>query len=296
MDNQILAQDNALTSSRHEYTSLEKNIMYSVMGELRKSDIETGKKFYHVSIRDLQDKTGVESRYVDYKNAIDRMIDKSFKIQKENGNYLHVNLFSSAEYLAGTGVIEVELSEKIKPYLLELKSNFTTFQLEMALTLRSKFSKRLYEMLSQYKDTGFMNLEINELKSRLGLISNDGTVQYEKWSAFERYVMKVAQKEINKVTDITFNYKPKKQGRSFTDIDFFITHEPYQVIIDFKDQKTEIFSRLINKFGLNKLQAQKVIEKHDEKHINKTLYKIQTGVRDGAIKNVGAYTAKTLGV
>ncbi len=40
----------------------------------------------------------------------------------------------------------------------------------MALSLKSKYSKRFYEMLSQYKDTRMMKVSINDLKHRLQFI------------------------------------------------------------------------------------------------------------------------------
>lgn len=73
----------------------------------------------------------------------------------------------------GQGIIEIGLDPKIR-HFFDLKQNFTTFQLHMALSLDSKYAKRIHEMLSQYKDIGSIKIELLELKRRL-LLYDDKT-------------------------------------------------------------------------------------------------------------------------
>lgn len=65
---------------------------------------------------------------------------------------MQVGLLASAEYLKGEGVIELEISEKMRPYLIDLKRNFTSFRLQAAFSLSSKYAKRIYQIASQWKD------------------------------------------------------------------------------------------------------------------------------------------------
>ena len=44
---------------------------------------------------------------------------------------------------------QAEDSEKMRPCLISLKSNFTSYHLQAALSLGSKFAKRIYQMASQ---------------------------------------------------------------------------------------------------------------------------------------------------
>jgi plasmid replication initiation protein len=126
---------------------------------------------------------------------------------------LQTTLVSSAEYIKGQGLIEIGIEPKLRPYLFELRQNFTTYQLELALILKSKFSKRMYEMLSQFKNTGIFRISVLDLKERLSLYNpKTKEEQYEKWSAFDKYVLKIAHKEINKHTDIQFEYEAIKTG------------------------------------------------------------------------------------
>jgi plasmid replication initiation protein len=123
---QIIVQDNAITTARYSMTALEKNIMYMVMSQLKNGDPEN--KYYRINARELMDTIGKKVRYDEFQEATSRILEREIRIMKENGNVLQINLISSAEFIHGTGMIEIGLDPKIRPYLFELKNNFTTFE------------------------------------------------------------------------------------------------------------------------------------------------------------------------
>jgi plasmid replication initiation protein len=296
---QLIFQDNAITTARYSMSALEKNIMYMVMAQLGKND--PADRYYQIYARDLMDRTKKEVRYVEFKEATSKLREREITILKENGNILQIGLISSAEYIKGEGIIEIGLDPKIRPYLFELKENFTTFELNMALSLNSKFSKRLYEMLAQFRSTKILRISVNELKERLKLIdSKTKEEQYEKWSAFEKYVIKVAQKELEKFTDITFEYELSKTGKRFTDIVFHIKQKPISEDTNTQAVPTEgakrIIERLTTDFRLRKDQAQAIIAQFSVQDINRTLYDINLKMKSNEVANIGAYTAKTFGI
>lgn len=64
-------------------------------------------------------------------------------------------------------------------------SRYTAFQLAMALRLTSKYAKRMYEMLSQHKEQGTIEISVEALKYRLALKDpKTGKEQYDPWSMF----------------------------------------------------------------------------------------------------------------
>jgi len=83
----------------------------------------------------------------------------------------------------------------------------------------------MYEMLSQYREKGIMEISVEELKYRLALKDpQTGKELYEPWHMFKEYVLTVPQKEIAEHTDIRFTYKPIKTGRKYTDLVFKIDY------------------------------------------------------------------------
>lgn len=299
MENKLLRQSNALTSSRFEYSVLERNLFYSVLKQLKKEP----RTKYVISANDLHRTTGVENNYENYKVATANMVGRVYEIEKDNGNLLQVSMFSSVEYIKGEGLIEIEMSEKLHPYLFDLKSNFTLFQLDVALALSSKFGKRMYEILSQWKtfNDGVKTFEIMELKTMLNLYNpKTGEEKYRNWTDFEVSVLKMAQKDLSKKdvnSDLSFTYIAEKKGRKYVSITFHIKSKSFQKMIDFKDVKAERWAVLVNEFSLNKGQAEHILQHYEESELNKIIYEIRIDIKGGKVlKSIGGYCAKRFGV
>lgn len=295
----VIAQDNKLTSARFEYSVLERNIFYSVLKQLTKEP----KHKYIVSVNDLQNATGVKNGYDRYTEATKNILGRVYEITEKNGNLLQVAMFSHCRYLKGQGLIEVGMSEEIHPYLFDLKQNFTQFQLDVALGLSSKFGKRMYEILSQWKsfNGGVKTFELIELKTMLNLYDPKKKQEsYTNWTDFERRVLKKAQTDLRRQeinSDISFTYKGNKLGRKYVSVTFYIKTKSFQKMIDFKDEKSRVYSILVNELHLNPKQAEKVIADYSEAEINAIIYQIRLDIRDNKIhKSIGGYTAKRFGV
>ena len=291
-DNLLVSQSNVLTESRIEYTALERNIFYMTLSQISKDP----KEFYYISVSDMTNKTGVKNNYTEYIEATERILSVVYSFKRpDNGNLLQVGLFSSCEYMKGQGMIEVSIDKKMTPYLFALKKSMTIFQLEVALSLTSKHSKRLYEILSQWKDQKEKTFELLELKRMLNLYNpKTGKQKYKNWTDFEIKVIKIAQRDLSKVnSDLNFEYRPNKFGKKYTSITFYIKNKTMQKTFEFEDESTVLFSKLVNEFRLRKDQAQKIMKQYSEEEINKKLFMIRGMMRDNKVKSIGAYTAKS---
>jgi plasmid replication initiation protein len=295
MKNKLLVQDNALTIARYEMTSLEKNIMYAIMSQIE--DIDSPMRTYKISVTDISEFTKRRVRHDDFKDAIQRLLTRDFSI-KDSGGYLQSTFIASA-YYDDRGFVEIEISIKIRPYLFALKKNFTSFGLETATSLNSKYSKRLYEMLCQFRSTGILRVTTHELKERFCLLNEDGTEKFEKWSSFEDKVLSMAQAEINEKAEFQFDYHLKKEGRKITAIEFAFRKTegapkvepivPQRVVSDVVALNARMLERFTN-YGLTTDQVAKIIAKHTEKVINKQLYELDCNKE--TVKNTAAYLLK----
>lgn len=297
LDGATLWQDNALTVARYEMTALEKNILYMVMASIKKDDAPN--TLYQVSAKELMALTGETIKVADLQRATKRLITRYFETTLPNGHLLQATFVASAEYMTGQGIIELELSQKVRPLYVELKERFTTMQLHTALTLNSKYAKRLYELFSMYKnlpDKSF-RIDVQQLKQQLDILDpKTGKDRYEKWTHFKNRVLDPSEHEINGKADLSFSYKPLKQGRSVTQIEFQVYYHPKQQIVAYEGPNAAVFGRLTTHFGLRPDQAHKVLTLHSLADINRQLHKIQLRAANHELENVGAYTAKLFGV
>ncbi len=126
-----------------------------------------------------------------------------------------VNWFSSFSY--EEGVIEYKFDPLLKPFLLQLKNNFATYQLKNILSLKSAYSIRMYELLNQYKVIGRRTIEIEELRTLLNIPQT-----YKSGDLIR--LMKSIKKELTSKTDLTFDFEAIKESRQFKSFEFTIQH------------------------------------------------------------------------
>jgi plasmid replication initiation protein len=293
-------QDNALTTARYEMTETEKNLFYMVVAQVKREDPPT--KMYQVSVKEMAAIVGSEElKFESYRKATERLNGRIFKTTLPNGNYFHGSFIASAEYKRGQGIIEIELSQKIRPFYVDLNERFTKIQLAAAISLNSAYAKRIFELLCMFKnmkDKKFRRSVI-DLKTMLGIIDEKtGKDTYPDWTKFKTNVLEVAGKEINGHTDLTFSYKPvygNRPGRGRKPVKE-VEFEVFYLAKQEPEPTTPLLERLVKQFRLRPDQAAKVLEIHSIEVINRQLYDIHTKANDGKVKNLGSYTAKVFGL
>ncbi len=291
-----LWQSNILTSARYELTKLEKNILYLAMREMQPTDLPG--QLYYVSTVELRERTGEEIKYDRLRIVTKKLLGRVLEADLPNGDLLQTHFFSSVQYIKGTGTLEISIDPKIRPFYGYLKSHFTTFQLDLAITLNSIYAKRFYEIFSMYKNlpNKVFRIPLDKLKLQLGLTDKDtGKDKYPLYADVKRNVLKPAE-EINTATDLAFTYREIKQGRKVVELEFTVIYSPKTTEIDYNEQETALFGRLINDFSLRKDQAIAALRTLSPAEISKRLYQIRMQITDGKVSNVGAYTAERLGV
>src|SRR5690606_36842431 len=112
----------------------------------------------------------------------------------------------------------LQFHPNLKDFFLELKEKFTTYQLENVVRLNSVYSIRIYELLKQYERLKKREFPLEELRSVLGI----EPTKYKQYGHFKSKVLLGAQNEINKKTDIQFDFNEFKSGRKVIGIEFII--------------------------------------------------------------------------
>lgn len=292
---QTLVEHNALITAHYDMSAPEQDIFSLVLAQLKEDD--GPEKLYHVLINELEELSKKQINYQDARRNAHKLLTRACTIVKDNGNVLEVTMISDAEYIKGGGHIKVGISPRLRPYLFNLKKNFTRYQLRMSGRLRSKYSKRIYKMLSQFKSTGTMRISVEELKTRLKLFDpRTGKEAFAKnWTEFANKVLEVSKQEINEHTDLRCSYQAHKTGRKFTHLAFKIARVPQEQLKarHGEDPTTaELRQRLITQFRLSDWQATDIIVHVPEQEIRKTFHEITVQLSDKRIQNVGGYTAK----
>lgn len=292
-------QDNAITKAAYDMSALEKDILLMLVAQINRSDKPN--KSYFIEAKELMERKGEEVSFEDLKKATRSLLLRFFETMVADNKLLQSAFISSAIYHKGKGLIEIEVNKNVLPFYHDLKNNFTTLQLNMALGLSSKYAKRIYEYVSMLKN--FSNpsatIDLMELKRRLGvaIFDKDKLLKnnYPNFADFEKRVLKVAKIEID-TTDVNFTYeliydKNQVRGRKkVAALKFTVTKAQITEARETDEQQRMIHTRLVSEFRLRKDQAQQVLATFTKEEIFKTLYDISL-VREH-IRSIGAYTAK----
>lgn len=228
----LVTQSNNLIEARHinPLTAREQKIILTMVSLVQPADEDF--KDYRISIREFHEMLGLEGRekYSEIKAITKELMTKSVEIPKSDGGWILANWVSSAEYLKGEGAIALSFSPKLIPYLLQLKSAFTSYQLSNILSLKSTYSIRLYELLKKWEYLGRWEQTVDELKLKLGIQPG----KYKQYGHFKSKVLKQAVDEINEKTDLLISFLEIRKGRKIEKVNFSIrssTSEKKQIVL-----------------------------------------------------------------
>jgi len=301
-------QSNALTESRFNFDATQLDIYFYLLSLLRVND-EPGKD-YDVYVNQIEALTGREWKYNRLREATKDLVGRVIEFDDMEGNFCQTALLASAKYMKGKGCIRVTISPVIHPLLFELKQQFTSFQLYCALAMSSKYAKRLYMLCSEWKnnvqkDDGNTSISrmysVDELRYMLELTDPTGKEpdQYKQWTEFKNNVLEVAMNQMNQYSDLKVFYKPKKLGRSYEMVQFFMSkNNVHQLLIDFKQEDIQLQLKAVDrklelteKYKLNEKQATTVVRRIEPKLLREVLDAVDAANKAGKVKNIAAYTA-----
>lgn len=227
----LVKQHNALTTARYNYSELQMDFLLFLLSKLRSTtdDLE-----YDLHMADLSKLTGKRYNYKYLQQATEEMGSRMFGV-KTKDSYDQLWLFQKVSYLDNQATIRVKLAQDMLPYLFDLKRNYTTFELQAALKLTSKYAKRVYQICSQWKDKPETPVyPVLEFKYMLGVADpKTGKEDYKLFGDFKSKALMVALDQINAHTDLKVELVTHKQGRAVTGISFRIKMQSYALSIDF---------------------------------------------------------------
>jgi len=221
-ENYVVTQGNNLIEARHKkpLNAREQKIILTMVSMINPTDEDF--REYVISIKDFHEMLGLQGRekYTEIKMVVENLMSKVIEIPREDGGWLLTHWVSTAEYMQGKGAIRLKFVPELKPYMLQLKSQFTSYRLSNILSLNSTYSIRLYELMKKWQHLGKWDFSVEELRSKLGV----GEKKYPRYANFKARVLMTAIEEVNEKTDLYISINENKNGRSVERIGFIIQH------------------------------------------------------------------------
>ena len=217
----VVKANQFIREARYSLTVRQQRLILYLISMIQREDDDFHE--YEISIQDYCKICGIKHSgelYQEIEDSIRELRDKSIGwVTLENGERPLLAWLEKARWTA-SGFIRVRLDADLKPFLLELKSRFTSYQLVNILQFRSKYSTRLYELACSYnyrnESDGYVKtFKVDELQELL-------SAKYAEYRDFKRRVLNPAISEINRYTDTILTLIERRQGKRVVGLEISI--------------------------------------------------------------------------
>ena len=228
----IVRKAEKLLTARYALSELAIKVITTVISMIDKNDSDF--HLYVLKVHDFKELAGKDgkiggSAYKALKDACNELMDKRIEFDDgEDVGFMITRWIASAEYFAGAGEIEIEISQKLRPLLLQLKEgNYLNYELRNILPLRSTYVIRLYELLKheynkvvKYKPNTpavMHEIEIEWLRDQFKIPDS------YRYDNIRSNIFDKAVKQFEEHTDLKISYKPsRKRGKRVLAVEFTI--------------------------------------------------------------------------
>lgn len=213
----IVKKSNALTRAHWKPESIwEPRIVALVASKVRESDEDFFT--YRIPVTEL---TGISDeklggiQYREIARSIEHLSKATIRIEgKKPSNFRQYNIFSMCGY--EDGYLIARFDPDLKPHFLNLKAQFTAYNLFEYLNLPSSYSQRIFEILKSWANAPEVVISVAELHEML----NAPASIRKDFRLFRTRVLEKSHKDILAHTSLSFEWEPIKIGRSIKAIRF----------------------------------------------------------------------------
>lgn len=228
-----VSKHNDLITSKVNFTLMEHRIFLYGISLINPMDSEEFPLHYEINVQKFAEMFGIDTDrmyHVLKETLADRMFNRSMTIDKEGSKKRRYHLVKYIDYDDNHGTLEIHFDEEIKPFVHQLKNNYTSYHLEQVSRLKSAFSIRFYEWSldrlrkNKGKPTQFF-LTIQEIKERLDIES-----KYKLYSDLKKRVIEKAITEINEehLCNLKIRYEEIKKGRSVYQLKLIVKYKKWE--------------------------------------------------------------------
>ena len=297
----LVVQHNALVNARFDLNTTEARIFLAMLTRIKRDDTSFTK--CELSVREVLDQ-GSSQNYGHVRKVLEKFASRLITIETlgsggkrmKQRTYSAIPLLARADYVEGEGQIVLRFNDELHDYLLDLHDNFTKAQLTELMKLKSASSYRIYWLLREYAAFGKRTMQLDELKSILGL--SEG---YDRFNNFRARVLERAKEELAE-TDLPFTYTTISKGRLVTHIEFLFkpigsatSNAVAQLsAAPISEWATAVLAAGVSPGSLSQIQERMSSGDYDEGYVHYVLDTVKAQVKNGKVKNEGGAVFKAL--
>ncbi|MBO0611330.1 replication initiation protein [Thiothrix fructosivorans] len=297
----VIRKSNKLIEARYRLSVWEQRLILTLLINISKQDEDF--KRYRIRVADFASQWQLESDnslYEKVHEAADSLVGRTLQISDDPTISKTVSWLAYVEYVRGSGVVELEFHNALKPYLLQLKKHYTEYQLGHVVNFKNQYTIRIYELLKmevfRYKSVGKFSKDFKyeDLRVLLAISKKE----YLLFGDFKKRIIAPSVDEISTHTDLEITeVRYGKTGRKVTDITFCVTIRTADELPTLqlemeeeppKEQVHPIVERLIS-LGFAVETASKYKTRYGVKRIERNIAYTLAKQQEGVVKDIPAY-------
>ncbi len=138
---------------------VDKQGKYLQTDKLQREHILTAKEYSELFNIDI------DNSYKFIRKACKKLMKTSIILKKiELNETWEINVCSTAKYNEKQGNITIEFTDRIMPYLAQVREKFILYNLKEVANFGSLYTTRLYELIQEFKETGYLIKSVDQLR------------------------------------------------------------------------------------------------------------------------------------
>ena len=243
-----VVQSYIATTAMYDFNAYEKRVLYNLvrLAQSQIQGIRLSENLYRIE-HGFSDLVRIELPIADFltgsgdkhharvKEALRSLQCKTFSYQ-DSRVWESFSIIANPKIELRSSQVSFYVNTKVWDVLLDFSRGFSRYDLEVAFSLESPYAMRFYEMLCCQQNP--ITYSIEALR-RTFLLED----KYATNKDFIRRVVTSAKNELDAKSPVTFTFRPLKEGRRFSHIQFFPVRQPH-----LESAKSEMHS-LTRKYG-----------------------------------------------
>lgn len=231
----VTKSNHLIRHARSNLGALQSKLVAFIISKIEPDD--TDFKDIEFNILDFCDICKLQSTgmYNHLKKALKQLRDQSIWITREdeNGNEVEETFswLAKVRMTKQSGIVVLKMSEDLRPYLLELKENFTSYRFEEVMHFQCKYTAWVYDNLVSRLGIGEWVIELEDIRKQTN-------TKYE-FKYIRSRIIEPSLNEINQYTSLKVDYIKIKKGRKIDKVKFIICSKNQKNAIEIN--YTELF-------------------------------------------------------
>ena len=216
-----VTRHNSLIEGCYKLNLNEQRLLYLCVSKLDPRKVLPKDNSFTITAKEFSEQFSIDEKivYKEIEEASKALAERW--VRTTDGKYREqFRWVFGVRYHDNEGKVTLGFSPWVIPYLTNLREQFTSLKLSQISELKSIYSIRLLEFLTQFKATGKFIIDLDRFKERLDIKN-----EYRRFYNLRMRVIEPAVRELREKSNLDVDWKPIKSGKVIKQLQFIFNEK-----------------------------------------------------------------------